>query len=263
MATRKINATKNYRLFGRSNLNRETDPKKHKRLLKSMQKYGFLPCFPIVCRRDENKQLVIKDGQHRFVIAESLGLPIHWVEEDTDFDIAEINTTGVVWSIKDYARMHAENGLKAYQDGLDFAETHGLPIGIAFAMLGGTTTFNNIYNAFVEGTFKVKDRRWADAVAEVYVPMIRLSPEVRNARFLQACMSVCRVEEFEAKRLLQNASRCREKLLSYSTRDAYLTMLEEIYNFGRAKLCGLKSAATMAMRERFQPRQVKRGNSAA
>lgn len=263
MATRKISATKNYALFNRSNLNRETEPKKHRRLVKSMQKYGFLPCFPIVCRRDESKQLVIKDGQHRFAIAESLGLPIHWVEEDTDFDIAEINTTGVVWSIKDYARMHAENGLKAYQDGIEFAETHGLPLGVAFAMLGGTTSFTNVHDSFVDGSFKVKDRRWADAVAGVYVPMIRLSAEIRNARFLQACMAVCRVEEFDAKRLIQNASRVRDKLVSYSTRDAYLTMLEEVYNFGRTKLCGLKAAATMVMRDRAPCKPGKRKAEAA
>ena len=50
--------------------------------------------------------------------------------------------------------------------------------------------------------------------------------------------------------MLQNADRCREKLIAYSTRDAYLEMLESIYNFGRSKMLGLKVAALMAMRER-------------
>lgn len=68
-------------------------------------------------------------------------------------------------------------------------------------------------------------------------------------------MSVCRVPDFDAGRLLQCAARCRERLVSYSTRDAYLGMLEEVYNFGRKQLFGLKSAAVMAMRDRFPIRE--------
>jgi hypothetical protein len=63
-------------------------------------------------------------------------------------------------------------------------------------------------------------------------------------------MAVCRVEEFDPERLLHNAAKCRDKLVSYSTRDAYLGMLEQIYNFNRRQLVGLTALATMAMRER-------------
>jgi hypothetical protein len=116
-------------------------------------------------------------------------------------------------------------------------------------LLSGRTSFRDC-DEFTSGGFKVKDRAWADSVAGTYGPMVKMSPEMKNARFLEACMCACRVPEFETKRLLQNAARCREKLASFSTRDAYLTMLEEVYNFGRSKLFGLKAAAMMVMRER-------------
>lgn len=248
---KKINITKNYRLFTRSDDNRPLDMRKHRKLEQSMKKYGFLSCFPIVCHRvGDAKQLVVKDGQHRLALAETLSLPVHWIEEDVDFDIADVNNAARTWGIRDYAMKHAANGLTDYREGLEFCDIHGIPIGNAFALLHGTSSFGNIRDAFVSGEFRVRDREWADAVAGIYGPLCRMCPALKNARLLEACMSVCRVKEFDAKRLLHNAERCREKLVAYSTRDAYLQMLEDIYNFGRAKLVGLRSLATMVMRER-------------
>lgn len=248
--SRKVNATKNYRLFARNEDNRVLDIKKHRKLEQSMKQYGFLPCFPIVAVRDENKNLIVKDGQHRLAIAETLDIPVYWIEETIDFDVAVVNSTSRTWVLRDYAQKYANNGNKAYQEGIEFADDNRLPLGTAFALLGGCCGFTNIQADYVSGKFKIKDRSWADAVAAVYVALTSLAPAMHNARFIEACMAVCRVPTFDRKRLLQNVDRCREKLVPYSTRDAYLDMLEELYNFGRSKLTGLKAEATMAMRER-------------
>lgn len=264
MATKKITSTRDYRLFKRSDDNRVLDLKKHKKLEQSMKHYGFLSCFPIVCSRNGDKHLIVKDGQHRLAIAETLGLPVHYVEvgASEDFDIAKVNCTSKVWNTKDYALKYAANGHPDYLEGLEFVERYGLPVGVGFAMLAGCAGYGAIRHAFMEGRFKVKDRRWADSVAGVYVPMVDLSRVLDNSRFLAACMAVCRVADFDGKRLLHSAERCRDKLVAYSTRDAYLLMLEEVYNFGRAKLFGLRSAALMAMRDRNAAEVKKRGAAA-
>lgn len=252
MTASKIQVTKNYRLFFRDSENRETDMNKHKKLKASMMKYGFLSCFPIVCRRNSKGHLVVKDGQHRLAIAESLALPVHWVEEKVDFDIGEINTTAKVWQLVDHAEKFANNGNREYQEGLDFCKTHNMKIGIGFAMLSGNTGYSNISEVFISGNFKVKDRVWADAVAGIYNPLAAMSPCIGNSRFMEACMAVTRVDYFDAKRLLAGAERVREKLVSYSTRDAYLQMLEDVYNFGRASknIASLKIDAVKAMHAR-------------
>lgn len=247
---KKVNVTKDYRLFGRSDENRCVSLKKHRALERSMKQYGFLACYPIICFRRADGSLIVKDGQHRLAFAESLGLSVFWVEVDVDFDVATVNSTAKVWVCRDYAEKHAANGLAAYREGLDFADKHKLSIGSAFSLLAGTTTFGNIEEQFKQGLFKIKDRAWADSVASVYVPICGMSSDVRNARFLEACMAACRVDGFDIDRMISNASKCRDKLASYSTREAYLGMIEEIYNFGRQKLMGIKAAATMAMRER-------------
>jgi hypothetical protein len=263
MAARKIQATRDYRLFGRSAENRPLDIKRHKKLMESMKLYGFLPCYPVVAVREKDGNLTVKDGQHRLAVAEALGLPVYWVEQEEDFDVAVVNSTAKVWVLRDYAQKHAINGKSAYAEGLEFSERHGLPIGTAFALLAGTISFNNCLEQFISGDFKVKDREWADAVAGIYVPLVAMAPGVKNARFTEACMAVCRVTEFDPRRLLQNANRCRDKLVGYSTRDAYLDMLEAVYNFGRTKLFALKTAAIMTMRERNAARKVQAGVNGA
>ena len=251
MSATKISSTKNYRLFERhSDENRPLDIKTHKKLMESMKLYGFLKCFPIVVVRNDKGQLIVKDGQHRLVIAETIGCPVHFVEESVNFDVAIVNSAAKVWLLRDYAQKHAANGLKSYTEGMEFADLHGLPLGTAIALLSGTTSFGNVQSSFIDGSWKVKDRKWADAVAQTYVPLVAMSASVRNARFIEACMSVCRVEGFDVTRLISGAERCREKLVAYSTRDAYLDMIEVIYNFGRKQLVGLKTAALMAMKER-------------
>jgi hypothetical protein len=247
---RKISITKDYRLFGRSDENRPLNIKKHRRLELSMKEYGFLPSFPVVCFRDANGKLIVKDGQHRLAIAETLGLAVPWTEEVIDFDVAKINCAGEKWQLKDYALKYSRNGLKQYQEGMEFAEEYGLSIGIAFALLAGTTCFGNVEAAYVTGNFQIKDRAWAEAVAFIFSRMVAISPSLRKNTFVEACMAVTRVDGFDAKRLIQGAERCREKLVSFSTRDAFLDMIETVYNFGRAKLVGLKALATMAMRDR-------------
>lgn len=247
----KILNTRNYRLFkNNSGENRPLDIKKHKKLEESMKKYGFLAEFPIIVFRDSKGDLIVIDGQHRLAIAEKLGLAVWYVESKTKFDVAAINTTPINWVLKDYAQKFAANGIKPYQEGLEFAEQHDLPVGVAFSLLSGTTTWSNVREQFCDGDFKIKDKAWAEAVVAIYGPLVSMSKEVRKSACLEACMAVSRVPDFDPKRLIRGAELCRERLVSYSTREAYLDMFEYLYNFNRRQLVGLRAAATMVMRDR-------------
>jgi len=248
--TKKVNCTRDYRLFERSPDNRAVDLKKHKRLRASMKKYGWIPSFPMTCIRNGSARLVVKDGQHRLALAEELGIPVWWMETDIDFCVSEINTTSVGWKLRDHAEKHRDNGLEEYEKGLKFADTYGLSVGVAFALLAGTTSFGNVQPEFLDGTFKTKDVEWAEAVGALYSALCGLSKSVKNMRLMEACMAVCRVKGFDPNRLYSGAERCREKLVSYSTREAYLDLLETIYNFGRSRLVALKMPAIEAMRKR-------------
>lgn len=255
----KINATKDYAIFqDHATENRALNLKKHRLLRLSMKRWGFLACYPIICYRDSRKHLIVWDGQHRLAIAKELGLTVYWVEVPIDsirdpndgLNLATINSTPIRWSLRDFAEKFAAAGKKDYQEALDFMEEYRVPIGTAFAILAGTVSWGNIADAFFQGKWRIKEREFAETVATLYSRLSALSPAIRNARMLAAAMAVCRVKEFDVRRLINGASRCREKLVSYSTKDAYLDLFEDIYNYNRRELFGLKAAAIMAMRER-------------
>jgi hypothetical protein len=251
MAKRILN-TKNYRLFISNNGdNRPLDTREHRKLLESMRKHGFLECFPIVVTRNGGDKLVVKDGQHRLQFAESLGLPVYYVEDTSNFEVSHIQGTTKAWAAKDYAMRYAMNGVKSYQEGISFAEIHGFPVSTAFSLLAGTVSFGNVRRDFQNGEFEVKDKEWAETVAGVYKGLLSLSTTLRpTARLLEACMAVCRVSDFDPGRLLAGADKCRDRLVPYSTRESYLDMLEDVYNYNRSRLVGLKAQAVMAIRER-------------
>lgn len=245
-----VQSTKKYDLFQLSEENRPKDLPRHRNLKESMKRYGFLKCFPIICRRLSNGKLEIVDGQHRYLFATELDLPVHWIVTDEEFDVAVVNSTAKPWVLKDFAKKYSEQGLEDYQEAIDFAEAHRLPLGTAFALLSGVTSLTNCYEKVVTGKFSIVDRGWAHAVAATYGPLVTMSPPMKNVRLLEACMMVNRVPDFDSRRLISNAGRCRDKLVPYSTRDAYLDMLEEVYNYSRLKVVGLKAASINATRER-------------
>ena len=246
----RLQVTKNYRLFHRSADNRPLDLPAHKPLMNSMKEYGFLKSFPISVFRDDARRLVVKDGQHRLALAEELNLPVYYIIDGAEWDVAKVNSTPRTWAPKHYALTFAAKGKKAYGELLEFHEGHGIPITTCVALLTGATCFSNYKKDFLGGKFVVKDREWAEKVASLYTSLIRSSKDVKSARLLEACMGCCRVDDFNGGRLIDNVSKCREKLLRYSTRDAFLAMLDDIYNFGRHKRMPLKFMAQEAMAAR-------------
>src|SRR5215813_10188093 len=145
-------STRNYGLFiSNTGDNRLLNLEEHRPLLQSMKEYGFLNSFPISVARAGNRKFTVKDGQHRLVFAEKLGLPVYYVVEDVNFDVAKVNRSIKIWGPRDYAQKYAANGVKSYQEGLEFAAQHGLAIGISFALLGGTSGYTNIAEQFKAG----------------------------------------------------------------------------------------------------------------
>jgi len=247
-----IKMTRNYALFEKHGDNRKLKLTKHKKLFNSMEKKGFFPFWPVIVGDNGNGKLKIHDGQHRVEIAESSGLPIYYIISDQDFNIAEINDTQKTWDTLDYAEVYAAQGIKAYQEGLAFMTEHKIAIAQTFALLSGVTNYSHIEGIFKSGKFLIKNRDWAEKVVGVFCPIRDMSPKINRTAFIQACMAACQVKYFDVSRMVYAAEKQRDRLVAYSTRDAYLEMMEEIYNKQRqAKFSHpLKFDAIEAMRRR-------------
>lgn len=247
----KIQATTNYKMFGTDDTNRAVELPKHKALMESMKLYGFLPSFPIVVRRGKGGQWIVRDGQHRLHVAAKLGLPVYWVEEPTDFCIAVVNSTAKTWTTDNYASMYAKNGHAAYEEGLAFAARHKMKTGCAFALLAGKSSYSFIQEDFKAGKFKIRERALAETVAGIYTPMVGMCKELNRSTFVEACLLVCQVNNFDVGRLLSNATRCRDKLVGYPRIEPLLHMLEDVYNYHQRQLKPLKVEAIALMRKQI------------
>ena len=86
----RIEETADYALFTSGKGNRPVKAGGRRALRDSMARYGWLPAFPMMVRRDSG-MLVIIDGQHRFAIAQELGIPARYVVDNREVDVALIN----------------------------------------------------------------------------------------------------------------------------------------------------------------------------
>lgn len=246
----KLQCTRDYSLFVHSADNRPTELESRKPLLQSMQAYGFVPAFPLAVIRTPEGKLEIRDGQHRFACAQKLGLPVFYVVLNEVFDIAKLNSTQKVWTLDHFAMCFASQGKKDYAEALAFAKQYKIPLSLGASLLGGTVCLNNLIHQFKAGNFRVKSRDKANLIASIYSQLLAISPRIRNARMVEAIYAVCHVANIEHQRLVEGARRCPEKLIAYGTRDAYLSLLEDLYNFGRKSRLAIKIPAENAMRER-------------
>lgn len=243
--------SKDYSRFVRSEENRIVDIAKRKRLETSMRKHGFIPSLAISVQKiPGSNKFLVREGQHRLAMSEKLGIEFYYIEDDTEFDIASVNAASKVWDMKDYAMRFAASGNEDYAEALEFAERYRVTVGTACMLLAGASGFKAIAESFREGSFKVKEREWAEKVAELHQALYKQSKAARNNACLMACMAVCRVPGFSVARMVRNIKKCPEKIVSYSTRDAFLGMLEEIYNWRvrTTNMVPLKLQAVQALR---------------
>jgi hypothetical protein len=247
----KLLSTTNYALFAKDIKNRNYAPEKHKDLFASMRLHGFLPDYPISVWKNEKGDLVVKRGQHRLAFAEQLALPVWYVINEFEIDSADLERAeSVPWTHIDYAENWLHRDKPNYQELIEYSTRSGIPMALSASLLMGTVSFNNIQLQFLSGEFVVRDRAYAETVATVYIAFKTFSRAMNGVHLIKAIASAARVEGFEAQRLISNISECPGALKKYSTRDGFLEMLEEIYNFRKKSPVALKFNAIQAMRAR-------------
>lgn len=250
-----MKTTKDYGKFkfqtGQRPVNLETP--EAKALRRSMRAYGFLPAFPMMVRRNgSSSSLVIVDGQHRFAIARELGLPVHYVIDDTDVDVTAINQGQRKWTLSDYIHRWSVQGVDSYLELTAFHEQYGIPVQICAAILAGTASSNNVRQAVMEGRFKIKTRELAHRVASSIQALAKINPRVaKKNSFVQALWACYFVDYFDDSRLVDSFRKRPDALQNAGDREGFLDMIHEAYNFARRSRVPLKFDAQEAMRQRI------------
>lgn len=249
----RIEETADYARFTSSRGNRPVDTGGRRALRQSMERYGWLAAFPMMVRRDGD-MLVIVDGQHRFAIAQEMGLPVRYVAEERDIDVALINNGCSTWKHADYASSWAQRGNAEYQKLIDFSAANGVSLGIGVALLDGTGYVQDNTAAmrrFKDGQFKVREGSvaQADRICAIIREARALKRAPASSSFIRAAMLCCALPEFDDERFRKNLTHCPEKFLAFSGLDAVLTMFEDIYNHRQRMLFPLRVAVANAAKE--------------
>src|SRR5262245_61365749 len=156
----KIESTNNYEKFVFKTGTRPVRGRVN-RLIEAMNKHNELQDYPILVS-SINGHLEIADGQHRFVAAKALDLPIFYIRSRQEMSIEEIAAANALqksWNMYDWMESWIGRGNEEYQKLKKFCETFQLPVTVGMEILG--RTYSGAHSkAFRGGKFSVHNLRF-------------------------------------------------------------------------------------------------------
>jgi len=252
----KISETIDYNKFELYSMNR--DVSREKFLKKSLEKYGWIPAFPMYVVKNGSSRLKIKDGHHRFHVARALQIPVKYVVcEENSLSIQELNKTVRSWSINDYLDSFVRMGKPSYLYLKEYCQRTGIAVTVAMPMLAGNSACASglhLLNSFKDGKF--------DATTEgintgmvieniIKVMMADGNEFCCQKSFVGALSKICAVKEVSTPQLIKKLRKYSVLLHKQPTTDLYIKNLEEVYNrASRAEILPLYHLVKAEMKRR-------------
>lgn len=228
---KQILESNNYAKFEMTAFNRDVG--KTKRLEASMQEHGWIDACPLHVIRNGNGKLKIKQGHHRFIAAQNVGIPVKYVECSDKATIHELEKTRRNWSMGDYLTSHCRVGLPEYLKVKAYCDESGICLSNAISMLGGHSAGTaNFHDTFKAGTYKVKkESLHAEIVKDLVLYMKNHGIKAYNATLLtQAISKIVWVKELRVLQLKTKIKTFSGAIEKKANLEQYLTMLEDLYN---------------------------------
>lgn len=239
MKKAQILSTTDYKKFESDPVNRSVKPPNLQKIKESLSKNGWLAPYPmhVVSR---NGKLIIKDGQHRFNIAQKLSIPVLYVacEDCESVSVADINIAQSPWNAKDFATSYANQGNVAYAQLLTFAEMHRLPLGVCAKLLSNSLKSKDCCTKSLrDGTFKIHSSNKADEIAGI---INHLKNKLRitfaaHRTFIEALAKAVSVEGFCVQTFIDRVRSCPTNLTLEPNTERFLEAIEKTYNYRTAK----------------------------
>lgn len=241
-----MQVTDNYDRFSFLDYNRDVNLKtpQAKKLAESMIEYGWLDAFPLMATKSKGGKLIVVDGQHRLAVAREYGIPVKYVVEAQDIDVAKINNTPRTWSLSDYVNKFAKGGNKDYEILQHFCEKYGVGISVSAELLGSRSSLVR------NGSFKIKDLSRAQKCTESFLLLADVDKRLRKEQSLRALWNCYYVDYFDFDQLLQAAETHQGLIKSMADMEGYLGLFDELYNYHKRDKKPLKFDAQNLARGR-------------
>jgi hypothetical protein len=246
--SRKILETNNYGLFYLSPFNR--DVKRTQELEFSMKNYGFLDNYPIYVVRRGTK-FEIKDGHHRFETAKKLRLPIKYVE-GPDLPMHVIVKGVRFWDMQDWHTSYGRTGISAYNVVDQYHKETGIHLSACISMLAGDSAGSGNHNkAYKNGTYRLGDPTHANIVGDIIMFCHKIGvPFATNNHFVTALSKLVWADGFDPEKMKKQIKKFKHLMPKQGSKQAYLDLLDTVFNYASRKKIPLAFNAEEAARKR-------------
>jgi hypothetical protein len=248
---KKIMQTKDYTMFKPSSFNR--DVAKIKSLEASFQKHGWIDAYPLHVHQNGGRQYIIKAGNHRFYVAQKLGIPVKYVVSDDDATIHELEISTRPWMLNDYLVSYCRQGRKDYVCVEKYCNETGISAAAAISMLGGHGASSASLSGpiFKGGKFVVKSTSHAENVKDIVLYLKRCGVSFASTlNLVRAISKLVFVPRFDVDHMKHKIKQFASFIEKKATVDQYLDMLEDLYNRQSRQKIPLKFMANEGAKER-------------
>lgn len=244
--------TSEYDKFDLMKENREISESHVKRQMRGLEKHGWIIDQPMQVVRSTSGKWLIVDGQHRFLAAKKLGIPvIYIVKPETDYyqAIQVQHAYNKPWTTKDYLEHWCARGREPYLYLADFINRHELPIGSAIAIItdsinqlkSGSISAKSLKSSNIRDCFKDGDLEFSEDKRQAAENRANLIAEVRfsspysekirkDGRFINALLLIMNHPDYEHARFMKQISKQSTLFVKCPTMDHYLELILGIYN---------------------------------
>ena len=217
--------TKDYDDFQFYDKNREIDYHHcEKKIQESLLLHGWLRSFPMIVDRD----LRIRDGQHRFVIAKKLGLeiPVVIVDHFDDEDMFGVNNASKRWTSLDFLHYHMQRGDKNAKILYDLVKQYKLSVRFILDLAHLNHKVVTISNA----TFRDFDKDMLEHKIHLINEIMDLI-KLKTERIACALVTLVEHPQYDHKRFINKLSYQLDKVHRCTNISAYIEMFQDIYNY--------------------------------
>lgn len=228
-----IKNTTDFDLFKLREDNREKIDRGHVRRIKSsIECKNMLWMRPI----SVNKDMEIMDGQHRYLAAKELGVPIYY-EMERQLESKDIILMNIAksWSSNDFLNYYCLNGYVEYLKLQKFMKENDLTLKIALALSMGQN--HEYFNKFKLGEY-VFDEASSNHEMKICWSTINFikringfSSYTRSSRFWKAMLILIKHHAFELKRWMANLEKMVNRFGPRARHIDYLKLIMDVYNW--------------------------------
>lgn len=232
----------NYKLFRMVEGNRKINEVKVARIIKEIESGNDVLNESPILVAENKSHLEIKDGQHRFVVAQKLGRPVHYIlkkEAMSIYNVARVNSNTEKWKAVDFINAYSKAGDDNYIRLGKFHKKYGIAVGTCLTLLTygvqkNDGTDDSLMQQFQEGRFVIK--KWSEAVqlAEICKNFEEF-PGWNGRGFVIAISKIVQAGLCEMDKLVAKFKKDPRKLMPQPNAKSYLNNLQLIYNIDNSK----------------------------